>query len=87
MCQSSSSYDSTNETYYRVLCRLYSRYKLAVKIATENAYEKPIADAKVNELDSILLEIEKYPIPWSYYDRQSIKFTQDFESLVIFKER
>ena len=75
-----------NEIRYKILCKLYNRYKLAIKIALDNANEKPIADAKMNELDSILQEVEKYPISWSYYKLQGIQFTSDFESLVIFKD-
>lgn len=86
MCQDSSSCDLLNEVRYKILCKLYSRYKLAIKIALENANEKPIADAKMNELDSILQEVEKYPISWSYYKTQDTQFTTDFESLVIFKD-
>ena len=54
MCQDSSSCDLLNETRYKILCKLYNRYKLAIKIALDNVNEKPIADAKMNELDSIL---------------------------------
>ena len=86
MCQDSSSCDLLNEVRYTILCKLYNRYKLAIKIALENANEKPIADAKMNELDSILQEVEKYPISWSYYKIQDTQFTTDFESLVIFKD-
>lgn len=86
MCQDSSSCDLLNEVRYRILCKLYNRYKLAIKVALENANERPIADAKMNELDSILQEIEKYPISWSYYKTQGIQFTADFESLVIFND-
>ena len=86
MCQDSSSCDLLNEIRYKTLCKLYNRYKLAIKIALENVNEKPIADAKMNELDSILQEIENYPISWSYYKLQEVQFTSDFESLVIFKD-
>lgn len=86
MCQDSSSCDLLNETRYKILCKLYNRYKLAIKIALDNVNEKPIADAKMNELDSILQEIENYPISWSYYKLQEAQFTSDFESLVIFKD-
>lgn len=86
MCQDSSSCNLLNEIRYKILCKLYTRYKLAIKIALDNANERPIADAKMNELESILQEIEKYPISWSYYKNQEMKFTLDFESLVIFKD-
>ena len=86
MCQDSSSFDLLNEIRYKILCKLYNRYKLAIKIVLDNVNEKPIADAKMNELDSILQEIENYPISWSYYKLQEVQFTSDFESLVIFKD-
>jgi hypothetical protein len=40
---------------------------------------------KLKELDSILQEIEKYPISWGYYKQQDVQFSTEFESLVIFK--
>jgi len=86
MYQNYDSCNLLNETHYKVLCKLYNRYKSAVKIALENAYERPIADAKMNEIDVILQEIEKYPIPWSYYNRQESRFSSEFENLIIFKE-
>ena len=86
MYQSSDSYNLLNEVRYKVLCKLYSRYKSAVKIALENANERPIADAKVNEIDVILQEIEKYPISWSFYNQQDAHFSSEFENLIVFKE-
>jgi len=86
MYQSSDSYNIINEVRYKILCKLYARYKAAFKIALDNANFKPIADAKMNELDSILCEIENYPISWSYYTRQDIQFTSDFENLVVFND-
>jgi hypothetical protein len=66
---------------------LYNRYKLAIKVAAENAFnESNVADTKMVELDYILKEIEKYPISWSYYKIQDNQFTNDFENLIIFKE-
>lgn len=84
MYQSLSSSDLLDDTHYKILCKLYNRYKSAIKVALENANENPIADAKVNELDSILEEVEKYPVSWSYYNSQAIHFSQDFECLIIF---
>ena len=84
MCQNSDSYDLLNDIRYKILCKLYNRYRSAISVALSNLNEKQIADAKMNELDSILCEIEKYPISWSFYKNQSIKFSSDFESLVIF---
>jgi hypothetical protein len=86
MYQSLNLCNLSDEEKYKILCKLYSRFKSAIKIATENAYKKPIADAKVNELDSILEDIESFPIAWSFYVKQEFKFTPDFENLVIFKD-
>ena len=84
MYQNLDSCNLLDDAHYKILCKLYNRYKSAIKIALENANESPIADAKVNELDSILEELEKYPVSWTYYRNQSTKFSQDFESLIIF---
>ena len=86
MYQSSNFCDLINEVRYKILCKLYNRYKYAIKIALENANENNIADAKMSELDYILQEIEKFPIAWSFYKKQDIHFSQDFENLVIFRE-
>lgn len=86
MYQNYDSYNLLNEIRYDTLCKLYSRYKSAIKIALENASEKQIADAKVNEIDEILQEIEKYPISWSFYNSQEVHFSSEFENLIIFKE-
>lgn len=86
MYQNYDSCNIINELRYNILCKLYSRYKAAFKIALENANFKPIADAKMNEIDSILSEIENYPIPWSFYIKQEVHFTSDFENLIIFNE-
>ena len=40
----------------------------------------------VKRIEKELQEIENYPISWSYYKLQEVKFTSDFESLVIFKD-
>lgn len=84
MCQSSDSYDLLNDIRYKILCKLYNRYKSAISVILSNLNKKSIANAKMNELDSIMCEIEKYPISWSFYKNQSIKFSSDFENLVIF---
>jgi len=86
MCQSLDSYNLLNEVRYNVLCKLYNKYKTAVKIALDNANEKPIADAKVKEIDVILQEIELYPISWSFYKKQELHFSSEFENLVVFKD-
>lgn len=87
MCQSSDFCNLLNEVRYKILCKLYVRYKLAIKSALENANkDDDVADEKMSELDYILQEVEKFPIPWSYYKNQEMRFSQDFECLVIFKE-
>lgn len=86
MCQNSDSYKLLNEIRFKILNSLYERYTLAISIASNNSSKPSYANAKVNELDTILEEIEKYPISWSYYNSQPIKFSQDFENLIIFYE-
>lgn len=86
MCQNSDSYNLLNEIRYKILCRLYARYRSAMKIAVERASDHPIANAKINEIDAILLQIEKYPIAWSYYNKQDNKFSSEFENLIIFRD-
>lgn len=76
--------DLINEVRYKVLCKLYSKYKSTIKTILENANEKHIADDKMNELNSILEEIENYSISWNYYKRQPTQFSADFENLIIF---
>ena len=53
MYQSSNFCDLINEVRYKILCKLYNRYKYAIKIALENANENNIADGnKMIELNS-----------------------------------
>lgn len=86
MCQDLNlSNDSINESNYKILCGLYTRYIVLIKNIVENVLEDPIADKKVNELDHIIREVDKHPIQWSFYDKQSTKFVHDFESIVVFK--
>jgi len=84
MYQSSSSYDILNMYHYKTLCKLYSRYKHALKIALENTYEDYIADPRICEVDHIMQEIEKYPVSWDFYMSQDTQFSSDFENLIIF---
>lgn len=86
MCRNLDSYNLLNEVRYNVLCKLYNRYKTAVKIALEHANEKPIADAKIKEIDVILQEIELYPISWTFYKQQELHFSSEFENLIVFKD-
>lgn len=87
MYQSSDFCDLLNEVRYKILCRLYSRYKQAIKVALENNNDNQTdAECRVNELDYILQEIEKFPVSWSFYKQQDTHFSQDFENLIIFKE-
>ena len=86
MCQNSSSYDIVNMYRYKVLCKLYSKYKNDIKTVLENVYNDDISDCKINELDVILKEIEKYPISWKFYNEQDVKFSSDFEHLIVFTD-
>lgn len=79
-----SNLNKSNKYNYKLLCKLYNRYKKAVNIAIKNAKFRPIANAKVNEIESILEKIERYPVSWSYYSKQKLKFSPEFEFMVIF---
>lgn len=85
MCQSLDFCDTINEIRYKILCELYSNYKLAIKTALDKSNKSSTINSKIEELDSILQEVEKYPISWSYYTKQKTRFSSDFENLVIFK--
>lgn len=68
---------------YNKLCKLYNRYKYAMKNILDNAYVlKP--NHRLCELDNIVRSIEKYPISWDYYTSQQLRFSQEFEDLIIF---
>ena len=54
-----------------------------MKIAVQRQFEG-IADAKTNEIDAIMQHVEKYPLSWDYYKNQEVRFTPDFEILIIF---
>lgn len=69
---------------YRILCKLYNKYKLAMLVALENVPENKVADEKTEELESIMRDIEKFPIPWKFYKLQRYKFPQEFEDLIVF---
>lgn len=71
---------------YKTLCRLYIKYKTCIKIALENTPENPIAEDMIISLEKILNEVEKLPIPWKYYSKQTYKFPQEFEDLIIFTD-
>lgn len=69
---------------YAVLCKLHSRYKYLVNNIVKNAYNVPVPNTKMNELNTILKKIESLPISWEFYISQHNKFVQDFEDLVVF---
>ena len=75
------------ESNYVTLCKLHDRYKYLVTSIVKNAYAKPVPSVKMNELNSILKEIETLPISWKFYREQCNKFVQDFEDLVIFYDK
>ena len=82
-----NSYNMTNEDKYRALCKLYSKYKNAIKIAVDNKYNDKLSENKMYELDAVLQDVERYPMSWKYYKNQPIQFSSDFENLVIFSDR
>ena len=69
---------------YRVLCKLHSRYKSCVKFVLENVYEDFASECRIIEIEKVLNEIEKFPIPWEFYNAQRFKFLPEFEELVVF---
>lgn len=84
MCQNSNSYNIIDEVRYKILSSLYDRYQTAISIIINDNSKTSLVSAKLNELDYILKEVERYPISWKFYNKQSNKFSQDFESLIIF---
>ena len=85
MCQSSDFYDIINEVRYKILLELYYEYRTAINTVLNNINKQDdIADNKVREIDSILAEIESYPISWHYYKQQKVQFSHEFENLIIF---
>lgn len=78
---------SNEELNYLELCNLHVRYKKLVSEITKTAYVTRSADLKMNELDSILKNVESLPIPWRLYYNKCNKFSQDFEDLIIFSDR
>lgn len=87
MCLNLNSYNMTNDDKYRALCKLYSKYKNAIKIAVDNKYNDKLSENKMFELDAVLQDVERYPIQWKYYKNQPIQFSSDFENLIIFSDR
>lgn len=73
--------DSVVEHNYNVLCDLYVIY---VSIVSSICSDSSVNDSQY--IDDILRLIECYPITWKYYAQQSLKFSQDFEDLIIFKD-
>ena len=71
---------------YKALCKLYTKYKVCINVALENTPENPIADDMMISLEKLLNKIEKFPIPWKFYNKQSHKFSQEFEDLIIFTD-
>ena len=84
MYQNSDSYNIINETRFRILCELYNRYRAAIYTVINNVNKEELADNKIAEIDSILAEIERYPISWNYYKQQKMQFSSEFENLIIF---
>lgn len=78
--------NSCDELNYINLCKLYNRYKSAMKTILEHRFEV-IADARMNEIDAIMQQIENYPLSWEYYKSKENQFTSDFELLVIFHNK
>lgn len=69
---------------YRILCKLYKQYKSAIRIIKHYDTTTCTLCIKVNEINTIMQELEKFPISWEFYNKQNFKFSQDFENLIIF---
>ena len=73
--------DAVVEHNYAILCELYSVYSAIVSKMYSNT------DVYMNSshnIDELLRQIESRPITWKYYVQQPIKFSRDFEDLIIF---
>lgn len=86
MCQSLSSCSYNEKENYEALKKLFYRYNRAIKSAVRNNKQcnDGMANARTNEIDSILQSIERFPISWKYYTSQKKLFSQDFEFFIVF---
>lgn len=71
---------------YKILCKLYKKYKSSMRVIKPNEFSLCEIRIKADDLNKIMQEIEKFPIPWSFYTKQKFRFSYDFETLVIFNE-
>lgn len=72
---------------YRILLKLYKKYKSSIKIVKVHSLTNCVLDFKVDELNQIMQEVEKFPLSWKFYSAQKFKFSRDFENLLIFTYR
>lgn len=68
---------------FKEICKLYHQYKSAVDNIVKDAYPNP-NNSRLCQLNKILQRIEKLPISWKFYENQSIRFSKEFEDLIIF---
>lgn len=69
---------------YRILCKLYKKYKSYIRVTKCNDNGTCILSINIQEINKITQEVEKFPISWKFYMKQKFKFSTDFENLVIF---
>ena len=74
---------SYKSNYYE-LCKLHEKYRQLVHSIVINAYLNRCIKNEALELDKIMKAVETLPLSWDFYKKQRVKFTQEFESLVIF---
>ena len=74
----------SQEHNYCILCKLYKKYKSAIHVVKHYDPTLCTLNIKVAEVNTIMQEIEKFPISWEFYNKQNLKFSHDFENLVIF---
>lgn len=68
---------------YNSLLKLFSKYEKLVNTIINNVNDVK-SDGKVDKLEDILSEVERKPLSWRFYSKQKIKFSHEFEDLILF---
>ena len=74
---------NSEQINFKGLCKLYCQYKSAIYNIVKNAYSNP-NNSRLCQLNKILRRVEKFQVSWKFYENQSIKFSKEFEDLIIF---
>jgi hypothetical protein len=74
---------NSEQINFKGLCKLYRQYKSAIDNIVKNAYSNP-NNSRLCQLNKILRRVEKFQVSWKFYENQSIKFSKEFEDLIIF---